>query len=285
MKRDNLKKEQYQSSEYTSLLRVQQREIEFHDRWANDSRAEDVLVHQSFESLLAPENRMIIDLMGNIRGKRVLDIAAGLGESAVYFALQGANVTAVDISPEMITHVNKLAHLHGVDVATSVCPIETLNLPDEQFDYCYAANVLHHVVDKKSALREISRVLKPNGVVFPWDPLAYNPIINIYRRIATEVRTPDEKPVTFGYINEFKEVFTDVDYRVFWFTSLIIFIKYFLVDRVHPNTDRYWKRILQEKPSTMIWMRPLLALDRTLLRIPLLRYLAWSIVVHGHKAS
>ena len=75
----------------------------------------------------------------------------------------------------------------------------------------------------------------------------------------------------------------DVDFRVFWLTSLLIFIKYYVVDRVHPNEDRYWKRILKEKRSTFIWMRPLMALDRLLLKIPLFRYLAWSIVVHGRK--
>ncbi len=230
-------------------LGVQQREVEFHDRWANDSRAEEVLVYESFESPLAPENHMALKLMGDIRGKNVLDIAAGLGESAVYFALQGAEVTAVDISPEMILQTKKLAALHNVQVATSVCPIEVLDLPDNEFDVCYAANVLHHVIDKKVALREISRVLKPNGLVITWDPLAYNPIINVYRRMATAVRTADEKPLTFEFIDEFKEIFEQVDFRVFWLTSLLVFIKYYIVDRVHPNDDRYWKRILKEKPT------------------------------------
>ncbi len=267
------------------LYTVQEREIEFHDRWASSTRVEDVLVHESFESPLAPENQMALELMGDVRGQSVIDIAAGLGESAVYFALKGAKVTAVDISPEMITQTKKLAAHHDVEVATSVCPIEKLDLPDNAFDICYAGNVLHHVIDKKVALRELSRVLKPGGLVITWDPLAYNPIINVYRRMATAVRTPDEKPITFGYVEEFKEIFEQADYRVFWFASLLIFVKYYLIDRVHPNADRYWKRILKEDSSTLAWLRPLLALDKFLLRLPLLRYLAWSIVVHGRNPA
>ena len=43
---------------------------------------------------------------------------------------------------------------------------------------------------------EIRRVLKPGGRFFSYDPLAYNPAINVYRKMATEVRTPDEQPLT-----------------------------------------------------------------------------------------
>ena len=38
------------------------------------------------------ENQWILELMGDLRGKKLLDIGAGLGESSVYFALQGADV-------------------------------------------------------------------------------------------------------------------------------------------------------------------------------------------------
>ena len=81
---------------------AQQREAAFHDAWAGDTRIEDVLVHECFEAPTALENQFILRLMGPLFGKRILDIGAGLGESSVYFALQGARVTIVDISSQRV---------------------------------------------------------------------------------------------------------------------------------------------------------------------------------------
>lgn len=261
------------------------REIEFHNGWADDTAVEDILVSESFESPLALENRFALRLMGDLKGKKLLDLGTGLGETAVYFALQGAQVTATDISPHMITLARQLAAHHHTEIEGLVCPAENLNLPDNYIDICYTANVLHHVADRKRTLREIHRVLKPEGLVVSWDPLAYNPIINVYRRMADKVRTKDEQPVKFDLVREYQEVFGHVAHHEFWLTGLLIFIKYFLVDRVHPNQDRYWKRILRENQATLSWLKPLLALDERLLRWSPLNYLAWTILVVARKSS
>jgi hypothetical protein len=64
----------------------------------------------------------------------------------------------------------------------------------------------------------------------------------------------------------------------------LIFFKYFLIDQAHPNSERYWKRILTEDVRRMgWWFKPLLQLDRFLLAIPPLNYLAWNIVIWGRK--
>ena len=78
------------------------RESCFHDAWASDTPLDQILLRECFESPTAVENRFILQLMGPLRGKKLLDIGAGLGESSVYFALQGAEVTTVDISPAMV---------------------------------------------------------------------------------------------------------------------------------------------------------------------------------------
>src|SRR4029077_11387363 len=81
---------------------TQQREAAFHDNWANSKRLEDVLVRECFEAPTAMENQFILSKMRPLAGKRLLDLGAGLGESSVYFALQGALVTTVDLSPQMV---------------------------------------------------------------------------------------------------------------------------------------------------------------------------------------
>jgi hypothetical protein len=101
--------------------------------------------------------------------------------------------------------------------------------------------------------------------------------------MATEVRTPDEAPLTTADIALARKYFTGVRHREFWISTLVLFLKYYLVDRIHPNQDRYWKRILRETPERLRWWTPLRALDGFLARIPLIRWLAWNVVVWGQK--
>jgi 2-polyprenyl-3-methyl-5-hydroxy-6-metoxy-1,4-benzoquinol methylase len=83
-------------------LIAQQREADFHNRWASSTRIDEVLVRECFEAPTALEKRFILRRLGPLQGKKLLDIGAGLGESSVYFALKGARVRAVDVSPLMV---------------------------------------------------------------------------------------------------------------------------------------------------------------------------------------
>jgi SAM-dependent methyltransferase len=262
---------------------TQNREAAFHDAWANDTRLEDVLVRECFEAPTALENRFILDRIGDLRGKKVLDIGAGLGESSIYFALRGAQVTAVDLSPMMIEKIVALGVQYGVEVEGRVSNGEDLNVPADQFDVVYLANTIHHVQNRAALFEQMSRALKPGGFFFSYDPLAYNPVINIYRRMATRVRTPDEAPLKIQDLNLARKYFSNVGHREFWLSTLVLFVKYYLKDRVHPNSDRYWKRILRETPQSLRWWTPLSSLDGALTRIPGLRWLAWNVVMWGQK--
>jgi len=261
------------------------RESCFHDAWASDTPLDQIRVRECFESPTAVENRFILQRMGPLRGKKLLDIGAGLGESSVYFALQGAEVTTVDISPAMVETALRLAKLHGVELKGVVSAGEDLRLPNESYDVVYIANTIHHVHDRSSLFAQISAALKPGGWFFAYDPLAYNPLIQIYRRMATAVRTPDESPLTVADLHLARKYFSNVGHREFWLLSLAIFVKYYLVDRVHPNQDRYWKRILRETRQGLWWWLPLRALDSVLTRLPLIRWLAWNVVLWGEKQA
>jgi SAM-dependent methyltransferase len=229
------------------------------------------------------ENKAILKLMGDLRGKRLLDVGAGLGESSVYFALQGAEVTAIDISPGMVKCAVELGKLHGVEITGVAQSGEDLNVPAEHFDIVYIANTIHHVTNKDQLFEQMQRALKPGGRFFSFDPLAYNPVIEVYRRMATEVRTEDEAPLTFADVERAGKYFSNVQHQEFWILTLSLFLKYFLFDRVHPNADRYWKRIFRETSSSLWWWMPLEAIDRVLTRIPLVRRLAWNMVMWGEK--
>jgi len=264
---------------------IHAREAEFHDQWAKILPPDQIRVREVFESPTAMENRFILEQMGDLTGLRLLDIGAGLGESSVYFALHGAKVTTIDLSPEMVRCAIELAHFHDVEIEGMVSAGESLGVPDGQFDIVYIANTIHHVTDKRRLFEQVHRTLKPGGRFFSIDPLAYNPVIGVYRRMATKVRTEDEAPLTFADVALAGQFFTDVRHREFWIATLALFLKYYFVDRVHPNADRYWKRIFAERGASLWWWYPLREVDRILTRLPLIRRLAWNTVIWGRKRA
>jgi ubiquinone/menaquinone biosynthesis C-methylase UbiE len=246
----------------------------------------DVRVRAAFEAITAPENRLILSLMGDLSGLRLLDLGSGLGESAVYFALRGAHVTATDVSPEMCALALETGKRHGVTLEVIPTAAESLDVPPSTYDVAYGANVLHHVTDLDATLAAVRRALRPGGRSYFWDPLAYNPVINVYRRMATSVRTSDEHPLTFHVLHLFRKHFAQVRHREFWLTTLLLFLKYYAVDRVHPNAERYWKRILDEDPRRIgWWFSPLQRADGLLLRLPLVRRLAWNTVIWAERPA
>lgn len=266
-----------------SSAAIHSRESEFHDQWALDTPISQITVRETFEAPTAVENRAILALMGDLRGKRLLDVGAGLGESSVYFALQGADVTALDLSPRMVDCAIALGRAHGVSIRGVVQSGERLDVPGEHFDIVYVANTIHHVTDKDLLFRQVHRALKVGGRFFSYDPLGYNPIIEIYRRMATRVRTEDEAPLTFADVEIARKYFPNLQHREFWILTLSLFLKYYIIDRVHPNSERYWKKILLETTRTLWWWKPLEFADRLLTRLPLIRCLAWNMVMWGDK--
>jgi 2-polyprenyl-3-methyl-5-hydroxy-6-metoxy-1,4-benzoquinol methylase len=262
---------------------IHQKEADFHDQWAANTPLESISVREAFEAPTAPENRFILRMMGDLTGKRLLDVGAGLGESSVYFALKGAKVTATDLSPQMVQTAVGLGQHHGVEIEGIVTAGETLDVPAGSYDLVYIANTIHHVTNKGTLFEQVRRALKPGGRFFSWDPLAYNPVIEAYRRMATQVRTEDESPLTFADVKLAGQYFQNVGHREFQIATLAIFLKYYFVDRVHPNQDRYWKRILRETDQSLWWWQPLRAADGLLTRLPLVRRLAWNMVMWGTR--
>ncbi len=264
---------------------VHAKESLFHDAWASETNLASVDVRSVFEAPTAMENQFILGLLGPLAGKRILDVGAGLGESSAYFALKGAEVTCTDLSPAMVACAARLARLHGVNIKPVVSAAEDLNVPPDHFDIAYIANTIHHVTDQNALFEQVRRALKPGGIFVSIDPLRYNPLIEAYRRMATKVRTDDESPLGFEILDLARQYFVSVRHREFWIASLALFLRYFAVDRIHPNQDRYWKRIFRESKSSLRWWLPLRAMDECLTRLPLVRRLAWNIVIWGNRPA
>jgi SAM-dependent methyltransferase len=263
---------------------VFEREEAFHDDWAASLDPSKVLVRESFEAPTAPENRWILGELGSLTGLKVLELGSGAGEGAVYFALQGADVIATDLSPGMVRVVSETAAHHGVTVETRVCSATDLSCFEaSSFDVVYAANLLHHV-DIETCLDEVLRVLRPGGRAAFWDPVLYNPLIMAYRPLASGVRTPDEHPIRRRDMEFFSNRFSSSKSRGFWFFSLAVFVRFFLFDRIDPSKERYWKKILSEADRLESFYAPLHTLDKIALDLfPFLKWLCWNIAVVAQK--
>jgi SAM-dependent methyltransferase len=253
----------------------------FHDEWAASVDVTKINVRQMNEACTAPEIRYIRRELGELKGRTLLDVGCGLGEAAVYFALLGAEVTATDLSPGMCAAARRLAGCNGVQIATHVSAAESLGLPaDRKFDVIYTGNTLHHV-DIAATMPRLLRHLKPGGVFVSWDPVAYNPVINLYRRRAMQVRTADEHPLRLADIRAVRAHFPASHTRWFWLSTLLIFCVMAVVQRRDPNRERYWKTVVEEADRWAWLYRPLERLDKVLLLLPFLRPLCWNVVIVG----
>ena len=131
-------------------------EEHFHDEWAKSIDVDDIDVDMFFTCPSCPENNIIRSWLGDIRGKRVLELGCGAGEASVFLAKQGAEVTATDISGEMLLVATRLAQKNGVTIATEKALSHDLPFPDNSFDIVYCANLLHHV-DLEETVSEVRR--------------------------------------------------------------------------------------------------------------------------------
>jgi len=109
------------------------------------------------------ERQLIVGLVGDVRGGRVLDIGCGYGEFALELMRRGTIVTGIDASDEMIDAARSRAKENNADIAFQVAMAEHLPFQAEQFDVVTAITILCFVDDAAPVFREIARVLRPGG--------------------------------------------------------------------------------------------------------------------------
>ncbi len=265
----------------------QQREAEFHDQWAKEIDIEAIDPAIAFTAKTAIETQFILQdiskSLGPLESLTVLDMGCGAGESAVYFAKQGARVLATDISPGFIHCAHALAAHHQVQIDARVCASEAMPFEGNSCDVVFANGVLHHV-DIPPTMQEVQRLLRVGGKGYFIEPLPYNPVINVYRYMAREVRTVDEKPLTLADVQVIRDLFPKTTVHYFWLTTLIVFLYFFLVEGAHPGKVRYWKKVLYDADKYQWFFQPLAQLDAFLFRcLPPIGLLCWTMVIAVEK--
>jgi SAM-dependent methyltransferase len=132
-----------------------------------------ISTHDVHYGPFAPGEREL-GLLGEVYGKRVLEVGCGGGQNAVALARWGASCTGLDPSAAQLAHARRLAREIGIDVEFVDGVAENLAaFPDESFDLVLSSYAFDYVADLRLAYREAWRVLKLGGIfVFclshPW---------------------------------------------------------------------------------------------------------------------
>ncbi len=109
------------------------------------------------------EERVVFDLAGSLRGRKVLDVGTGDGTYAIEAARRGAKVTGIDVDPAMLAAARSRSESADVSVALREARAEGLPFDASAFDVVLAVTVLCFVPDARGAVREMARVLAPGG--------------------------------------------------------------------------------------------------------------------------
>jgi ubiquinone/menaquinone biosynthesis C-methylase UbiE len=103
-------------------------------------------------------------LLGDVAGRRVLEIGCGAAQCARWLTAQGATVLGLDLSAGQLRHAAALGRRTGVPVALAQADATALPLPDGSVDLaCSAYGAVPFVADSGAVMREVARVLRPGG--------------------------------------------------------------------------------------------------------------------------
>jgi SAM-dependent methyltransferase len=154
------------------------------DEQAPDYYAEHGAFLGDTDFVWCPENLREDDarLLGDVAGRRVLEVGCGSAMCSRWLAAHGARPVAFDISAGMLRHARAGAARTGIPVPLVQADAEHLPFADASFDLaCTAFGAVAFVADSARVMREVARVLRPGGRwvfatthptrgVFPDDP-------------------------------------------------------------------------------------------------------------------
>lgn len=140
-----------------------------------NTAASDISMHfglwdesvNSHKEALLNENKIISQIANIQSSDDVLDVGCGYGTTSIWLAKNiGCKVLGVTISEKQVEEAKEIAKKYSIDHLTDfrVIDFHNLEFPDNTFDKVVAIESVSHSSDKQRVIKEIYRVLKPNGV-------------------------------------------------------------------------------------------------------------------------
>jgi 2-polyprenyl-3-methyl-5-hydroxy-6-metoxy-1,4-benzoquinol methylase len=117
------------------------------------------------ELVASSQARVLLDMAGDVRGVRILDVGTGTGRAAILLARAGAVVTGVDASDQMLGVARQRAAAARLDVRFSAGDVHALEFADRSFDLVVCLRVLMHTPDWRRSLGELCRTAARRVIV------------------------------------------------------------------------------------------------------------------------
>lgn len=140
-------------------------------RWWDANAAEYLAEHGAFlgpaDFCWCPEGLRETEahLLGDVAGRRVLEVGAGAAQCSRWLLRAGATVVATDVSAGMLAQARRLDDAMGHDVPLVQADARALPFPDASFDVVFTAyGAIPFVPDPWRVHREAARVLRPGGL-------------------------------------------------------------------------------------------------------------------------
>jgi len=124
-------------------------------------------------------------------GMKVLEIGCGTGFFTQEIVKKPVQVTAIDISPDLIEIARQNIIYQNVEF--TIENAYDMTFDDQTFDAVIGSSVLHHL-DIDQALKEIYRVLKPGGYIAFTEPNMMNPQIALQKNIPALKKALGDSP-------------------------------------------------------------------------------------------
>ena len=146
-------------------------------------------------------------ILGDVKGKIILEYGCGDGVNTVPLAKRGAHVIALDLSPELIAVAKQRLLAHGITTGVDfvVGSAHRLPLLEGSVDAVFGIAILHHL-DLALASNEVWRVLKMHGVAIFQEPVRNSRIMRLVRKLipySSPDVSPFERPLTDRELKNF----------------------------------------------------------------------------------
>ena len=124
------------------------------------------------QAITTPAAARLVRFGGVAPEMRVLDVGCGTGVVAITAARSGANVRAVDLTPELLERARENSRIAEVEIEWGEADVEELPFKDGEFDVVLSQFAHMFAPRPDVAIREMMRVLRPGGTIAfsTWPP-------------------------------------------------------------------------------------------------------------------
>lgn len=165
----------------------------------------------------------VSEFLGDIKGRKVLEIGCGSGYMATLLSRSKALVTAFDLSPQSVRTTRKRAELNQTELDVLVSAGENLPFQDESFDIVIGKAILHHLMSEIGS-QDIRRVLRKGGRAVFVEPMGMNPILTFVRKYIPyphKNAVGIDEPLTYQVMDAWTDGYQYREYREIQLLSMV----------------------------------------------------------------